>query len=718
MSCARTGAAVAVALLLAACAARPDPTAAPSRADADFCPAWDGVITDAGAPSTDLYCIELIASPELYGRAGGVLRLSPAPSPFGASVTRDGVHRFATSLTISGLPDPATLGEYTHYVAWAAPPSLAPLTKLGTVGNGRFEGDVIALNKYYVLVSAEAADTVSERRGPLVLRGLSASTRMRDPHFLTTGPASAGHHGHDSGWPMPPHDERVPMVPMGIEHLAPPVTPFLPDGEHAPPARPRELLQVADGDTISLTAGVVRRTIKGRDVAMYGFNGQYPGPLIAVRAKATITIDFHNRTAHETAVHWHGIRLDNRFDGVPHVTQEPVPPGGSFRYTVHFPDAGIYWYHPHHREDIQQDLGLYGNLMVRSADPDYYGPAHREEVLMLDDLLLGADGLVPWGLEAANFAVMGRFGNVLLVNGEPAWSLSVQRNEVVRFHLTNASNTRTFNISFEHARMKLVASDVGRFEREEWIESVVLAPAERYVVDVMFEQPGTSVLANRVQGIDHMMGAFVPMVDTLGTVSIGTASAAPDHRAAFATLRSLPGLTREIAGYLERYDAAPLLDLELRLEDRGLPFELTRLMRLDTLYFNPVEWAGTMPMMDWLPTTDDVTWVLRDAATGAENRDITRRYRVGDIVRVRLRNDRRSLHAMQHPIHIHGQRFLVLAINGVPTANRAWKDTVLVPTGMAVDLLLEISNPGRWMLHCHIAEHLEAGMQLVFDVDP
>jgi suppressor of ftsI len=122
---------------------------------------------------------------------------------------------------------------------------------------------------------------------------------------------------------------------------------------------------------------------------------------------------------------------------------------------VHFPDAGIYWYHPHHREDIQQDLGLYGNLMVRSSDPEYYGPAHREEVLMLDDLLLGADGLVPWGLEAANFAVMGRFGNVLLVNGEPAWSLSVQRNEVVRFHLTNASNTRTFNISFEHARMKL-----------------------------------------------------------------------------------------------------------------------------------------------------------------------------------------------------------------------------------------------------------------------
>jgi FtsP/CotA-like multicopper oxidase with cupredoxin domain len=139
-------------------------------------------------------------------------------------------------------------------------------------------------------------------------------------------------------------------------------------------------------------------------------------------------------------------------------------------------------------------------------------------------------------------------------------------------------------------------------------------------------------------------------------------------------------------------------------------------MRLDTLYFHPVEWAGTMPMMDWLPTTQAVRWVLRDTDTGAENLAIRRRYRVGDVIRIRLRNERHSLHAMQHPIHIHGQRFLVLSVNGVPTDNHVWKDTVLVPAGMSVELLLEVSNPGRWMLHCHIAEHLEAGMQMLFDV--
>ena len=159
-------------------------------------------------------------------------------------------------------------------------------------------------------------------------------------------------------------------------------------------------------------------------MTMLGFNGQYPGPLIQVDAGSTIVVRFTNRTDFPTAVHWHGIRLDNRFDGVPHVTQEPVPPQGSFEYRVHFPDAGIYWYHPHHREDVLQDLGLYGNLLVRSRDPEFFAPANREEVLMLDDLLVAESGLVGYGLESPTHALMGRFGNTLLVNGEPRWEAS------------------------------------------------------------------------------------------------------------------------------------------------------------------------------------------------------------------------------------------------------------------------------------------------------
>ena len=166
---------------------------------------------------------------------------------------------------------------------------------------------------------------------------------------------------------------------------------------------------------------------------MLAFNGQHPGPLIKVRERSTIFVNFTNNSPYETAVHWHGIRLDNRFDGVPGVTQDPVLPGGSFRYQIYFPDAGIYWYHPHHREDIQQELGLYGNLFVESLDRDYYGPADRDEVLMLDDILLDEDGLVDFGDGSANYMLMGRFGNVPLVNGEPRYTLVAKDGEVVRF---------------------------------------------------------------------------------------------------------------------------------------------------------------------------------------------------------------------------------------------------------------------------------------------
>jgi suppressor of ftsI len=140
-------------------------------------------------------------------------------------------------------------------------------------------------------------------------------------------------------------------------------------------------------------------------------------------------------------------------------------------------------------------------------------------------------------------------------------------------------------------------------------------------------------------------------------------------------------------------------------------------MQLDSIYFSPMEWSGTMPMMNWASTGRQVRWILRDPATGRENMDVAWRLRRGEPVRIRLVNERRSFHAMHHPIHLHGQRFLVLSVNGVPNEHPVWKDTVLLPAGSAVDILLDPSNPGRWMLHCHIAEHLSAGMMTRFDVE-
>jgi FtsP/CotA-like multicopper oxidase with cupredoxin domain len=139
-------------------------------------------------------------------------------------------------------------------------------------------------------------------------------------------------------------------------------------------------------------------------------------------------------------------------------------------------------------------------------------------------------------------------------------------------------------------------------------------------------------------------------------------------------------------------------------------------MNYESVYRNPVEWSGTMPEMDWIVTGRSAQWILRDPATGRENMDIDWKFRLGGVVKIRLVNDRSSLHAMQHPIHIHGQRFLVLSVNGVPNDNLVWKDTVQEPTGFVTDIHLELSNPGKWMMHCHIAEHLETGMRMVFEV--
>jgi FtsP/CotA-like multicopper oxidase with cupredoxin domain len=157
--------------------------------------------------------------------------------------------------------------------------------------------------------------------------------------------------------------------------------------------------------------------------------------------------------------------------------------------------------------------------------------------------------------------------------------------------------------------------------------------------------------------------------------------------------------------------------LTVKVTADSLPFGLIQAMRLDTAYVNPVEWSGTMPMMDWLSTSGEIRWIMRDPATGRENMDINWRVKQGTVARVRLVNDRHTLHAMQHPIHLHGQRFLVLAQNEAPTANLVWKDTALVPAGGTLDLLVEFTNPGSWMIHCHIAEHLEAGMHAMVTVE-
>jgi FtsP/CotA-like multicopper oxidase with cupredoxin domain len=330
---------------------------------------------------------------------------------------------------------------------------------------------------------------------------------------------------------------------------------------------------------------------------------------------------------------------------------------------------------------------------------------------MLDDLLLGDGGLVPYGREAATHALMGRFGNTLLVNGSPDWRLEARPGERVWLHLTNAAGARPFNLSLDGVRLRVIAGDAGPFAVPRTVESVVIAPSERYVVELRITRAGSYALVNRVRGIDRVAGRFFPEVDTLGVLRVhGKAVQAPAADPARAP-DPLRELARSVAGQ------APDRILELSLRTGKLPFALVQALRLDTAYVHPVEWTSTMPMMDWLSTGREVTWTLRDSLTGVEGMALDWRVPRNKPLVVRLVNNKRVLHPMGHPIHLHGQRFLVLARNGAPNEDPVWKDTVLVPAGGTVDLLVDTSNPGRWMLHCHIAEHLESGMHTVLTVE-
>ncbi len=467
------------------------------------------------------------------------------------------------------------------------------------------------------------------------------------------------------------------------------------NADSVPEALPSSILEVKNGDTIDLSPMVVKKSINGKEQVMFGYNGQIPGPLIKAEEGSEFYVTVTNKIPLPTTNHWHGLRLDSAFDGMPGISQPEIQPGGGFRYTIKVPDSGLFWYHPHVREDIEQDLGLYGNILVtpKNGDPVQ---ANREEILILDDILLNAFGdIVPYGKDGATYVMMGRYGNTMLLNGETEYSLTVNKGDVVRFYLTNTANVRPFRISFENAQMKLVASDGGPYEHEEMIDSLIIGPAERYTVDVLFETEGT-------QRILHT-GSGEPQV--LGTVAVRNAFTEISFSNTFAVLNQL---------------TEPLLppsDLQTALErdpDQVLRVSFEGMDHGTVTGDDRIEWEDPMAMMNAMTNQKNFTWKLVDDQTGKTNMDIHWAFKNGSLVKIRVINDDES---MQHPIHFHGQRFVVLSVNDELVDNRAWKDTFLLRTGEIADILVDMSNPGTWMFHCHIAEHLQSGMMGMFTVE-
>jgi suppressor of ftsI len=488
-----------------------------------------------------------------------------------------------------------------------------------------------------------------------------------------------------------------------------------------PTATKMEQVELKNGDSYDLTASMVKKTIQGKEVKMLAYNGSIPGPIIRVPQGAEITINFKNNTDVDSTIHSHGIRLDSKFDGVAGLTQKAVRPGESFSYSLKFPDAGVFWYHPHVREDYAQELGLYGNYLVTSTQTDYWGEADREEALFLDDILVTNGQIAPFSKTTIDHALMGRFGNVMLINGDDTYTLPVKQGERVRLYLTNAASTRVFNVSIPNARMKLVGADNGKYEREEWVDSILLGPSERSIVEVWFDKAGEYQIIHKTPEKTYTMGTIAVESRPVTTSYLLAPRVNQDMVEALTSLRPLfsKAVDKKLTLSLDMMGNEDMMQNQgnsggHKMSDGSMTGG--NQMSMENTDTDKIEWEDTMSMMNTMATSKTLKWKLVDQATNSVNMDINWKFKIGDKVKLSIFNDPKSVHPMQHPMHIHGQKFLVLSTNGVSNDNMIWKDTVLVQKGDTVDLLVDMENPGEWLIHCHIPEHMEAGMMTNFKV--
>lgn len=402
--------------------------------------------------------------------------------------------------------------------------------------------------------------------------------------------------------------------------------------------------------------------LDGRPLKVWAYNGQVPGPVLRARVGERLRVRFTNRLPQDTTVHWHGVRVPNPMDGAPGVTQPPVRPGQSFVYEFVLKDAGTFWFHPHLRSSEQVERGLFGVLVVEDRKPATYT---RDLVWVLDDWRLGTDGQIdPRFNTRGDLMHDGRWGNVVTVNGRIDERLELRPGERVRLRLLNTANGRVFAPEFSLVDAKVIAVDGMYTPRPLSPDGFELSPGNRLDLDI-------SVPLDAAGRVTQVMDRFTRRPFPIASITIAGdpvsvppfASPARSHVPAWQTADAVP----------------PTHTFALNAQ-RGGPY--------------------------------GIAWTLNGEAyeDHAEHRGL--RLPLGRFARLRFTNESYRL----HPMHVHGMFFRVLSRNGVPASEPFWRDTALVHPRETIDIGLVPLDPGRWMLHCHVLEHAEAGMMTTLEV--
>lgn len=430
---------------------------------------------------------------------------------------------------------------------------------------------------------------------------------------------------------------------------------------------------------LEFTAGPSRKKLYRADAAasdLWTYNNAAPGPELRVKVGDRVKVRLINNLEEPTSIHWHGIRIANRMDGVSGLTQDAVQPGETFEYDFEVPDAGTYWYHAHNKSWNQVARGLYGPLIVEDQDP-VFDPDH-DLTLVIDDWRLDSDGRLD--LESLghlmDWSHGGRLGNWLTVNGASRPAIELRRGEGYRLRLINAANARIFEIDPERFGARIIAYDGQALPLPEApvYSPVSIGPAQRLDLLVVPEQDFS---LEELSGNDPF--AFVDfkvkpgssvnsVIRTLSPNSIPE----PDLRNAKAFRIDMTG------GAMGRM--------------------------VETVYKGQVLTGEDFPRTGQLWAFNGVA-NLAEAPFGSVSR--------GETVMLEIFNDTSFMHAM----HVHGHHFRVIEREGATIDDgRPWRDTFLIGPDQSVKIAFVADNPGKWLFHCHMLEHAAAGMNTWFEV--